>query len=252
MEVLTMEYLLATTGSIENGVGFSPYDGCHIAWLVFAAVCIAGCCLLYRTRGDRGRRRMRFAIAGLIIADELLKMAVLIIGDNYTKNYLPLHLCSVNLFLIAWHAFRPTKTLDNFLYVACIPGALAALLFPTWTKLPITNFMHWHSFTVHILLTAYPVALTAGGTIRPHAKYLPRCLLFLAALAVPIYGLNLLFDTNFMFLMRADSGNPLLLFETLLGSHLWGFPIIGGAVFAVMYLPLHLWRRHHKKAPQTV
>ena len=50
MEVLTMKYLLATTGSIEEGVGFSHYDGCHIAWLIFAAVCIAGCCLLYRTR----------------------------------------------------------------------------------------------------------------------------------------------------------------------------------------------------------
>jgi len=107
--------------------------------------------------------------------------------------------------------------------------------------------MYWHSFTVHVLLFAYPVVLTAGGDIRPNARELPKCLLFLLALAVPIYGVNLLFGTNFMFLMRADDGNPLQIFETLLGNHLWGFPIIGAAVLSVMYVPVHLWRRRKNK-----
>jgi len=237
MEVLTMEYLLATTGSIENGVGFSPYDGCHIAWLVFAAVCIAGCCLLYRTRGDRGRRRMRFAIAGLIIADELLKMAVLIIGDNYTKNYLPLHLCSVNLFLIAWHAFRPTKTLDNFLYMACIPGALAALLFPSWTKLPPTALMHIHSFTFHILLVCYPAMLLAGRDLRPDVKVMPKVLLLLACLAGVAAITNAILDTNYMYLAEAETGNPLYWFEKNMGSHYWGFAVILPLLVLIMYAP---------------
>ncbi len=246
-----MQYFLYTSGTIPDGLGWTHYSALHLAWLAVAVVFIIAVTLLYRRADEQHRRRIAKALALALLADELFKMVCLFIGGNYEPTYLPLHLCSINIIFIAIHAWKPSRLLDNFLYAICIPGALAALLFPTWTKLPITNFMHWHSFTVHILLTAYPVALTAGGTIRPHARYLPRCLLFLAALAVPIYGLNLLFDTNFMFLMRADSGNPLLLFETLLGSHLWGFPIIGGAVFAVMYLPLHLWRKH-KKAPQTV
>ena len=43
-------------------------------------------------------------------------------------------------------------------------------------------------------------------------------------MAVPVYLINLLLDTNFMFLMYAEPGNPLLLFEQYLGHHLWGLP----------------------------
>ncbi len=246
-----MNNFLHTSDTIPDGLGWTHYSATHLVWLAVAVVFISTVTILYRRSDDKGRSGIAKALAIALIIDELYKMVFLFIGGNYSPSYLPLHLCSINIIFIAIHVWKPSKLLDNFLYAICIPGALAALLFPTWTKLPMTSFMYWHSWTVHILLTAYPVALTIGGTIRPHAKYLPRCLLFLAVLAVPIYGVNLLFDTNFMFLMRADSGNPLQLFETLLGSHLWGFPIIGGAVFAVMYIPLHLWRRR-KKTPAEV
>lgn len=238
-----MSNFFHTSNTIPKGLGWTHYSATHLIWLVVAVVFITAVAILYRRADKQKRGVIAKALALALIADELFKMACLFIGGNYTPAYLPLHLCSINIIFIAIHAWKPSRLLDNFLYAICIPGAVAALLFPTWTSLPITNFMYWHSFTVHILLTAYPVALTVGGTIRPHAKYLPRCLLFLLVLAVPIYGLNLFFDTNFMFLMEADDGNPLQIFEELLGSHLWGFPIIGSAVFTAMYLPLHLWRR---------
>ena len=95
--------------------------------------------------------------------------------------------------------------------------------------------MHLHSFTVHILLATYPIMLTAGRDIRPQAKYLPGCVGLALALAVPVYCINLALGTNFMFLMRADAGNPLRLFEQAFGNHLLGYPVLAGAIFAVMY-----------------
>ena len=56
--------------------------------------------------------------------------------------------------------------------------------------------------------------------------------------------MNMLWGTNFMFLMEPDSGNPLEMFQQLLGSHLWGFPILLPIVVAVMYIPARLLRRH--------
>ena len=70
----------------------------------------------------------------------------------------------------------------------------------------------------------------------------PRVLLVLG-LAVPIYIFNSIFDTNFMFLMEPDSGNPLEMFEKLLGSHLWGFPILLPVVILAMYLPARIFKR---------
>ena len=115
-------YWLETTGSIEKGVGFSQFSPVHIGWLCLFVLFTAGLCLFYRSQDGRGRSITRKAVACAVVADELFKMAVLFIGGHYTKNYLPLHLCSINIFLIAFHAFRPNRVLDNFLYAVCIPG----------------------------------------------------------------------------------------------------------------------------------
>ena len=67
--------------------------------------------------------------------------------------------------------------------------------------------------------------------------------LLAAVLAVPVYGINRLLGTNFMFLMRADEGNPLLLFEKLWGNHLLGLPVLAAGAFTVMYGILYACRK---------
>ena len=242
-----MEFFLETSGTIESGHGFSHFSLLHLGWLaVFLVSAVIGS-LLYRRLTPPRRKTARFILAGLIVADELFKMVCLFIGGNYTLNYLPLHLCSINILLIAWHTVKPSKTLDNFLYAVCIPAALIALIVPSWTKLPFGNFMHIHSFTVHILLALYPIFLTVGGDIRPDPKKIPKCFLFLLCAAVLVYGINLLLDTNFMFLMEADEGNPLWYFEQWFGNHLIGIPVFLIPIFIVMYLPWFIADRVSRK-----
>ncbi len=247
-----MQYFLDTSETIPEGLGFSHYDTTHIVWLAVFVVFTVLACLLYRRLSDeRAKRIFRRVFAGVVLFDEAWKWFWLILGGNWTVDYLPLHLCSINIILIAVHAWKPSKLLDNFLYMVCIPGALAALLFPTWTKLPFANFMYWHSFTVHILLAAYPIILLAGKSIRPQPRYILPCLGLLGAMAVPIYFFNLAFDTNYMFLMYASKGNPLKAFEDIFGSHLVGFPIIIAVVILVMYgMPWLIGRIRKKKKGQ--
>lgn len=242
-----MKYFMDTSGTIPDGVGFSQFDGTHLTWLAVAAVIIAVNCLWYRRMGDIGRSRWNKTVALLLIANELFKMTMLFIGGRYSPSYLPLHLCSINIFLIAAHAWHPTEMLSNFLYTVCIPGTVAALLFPSWTKLPLLNFMHLHSTTVHIELLLYPLVLAVNGVLKPSAKGIPKCLLLLVGLAAVALAANLVFDTNFMFLMEAEPGNPLYLFEQAFGNHLIGFPILIAAVLVVMYVPMELYRKHKKK-----
>lgn len=232
-----MKYLLATSGTIEKGVGFAMFDGVHLAWLGGFVLFTVLCCLLYRRLSAKGRRIMRIVMAALIVADEALKMATLFIGGNFSVNYLPLHLCSINLFLIAWHAFRPSRTLDNYLYAVCVPAALAALLFPNWTALPPTSLMHIHSFTFHMLLACYPVMLLAGGDIRPQLRSLPKVVLLLACLAAIAATANEVLGTNFMFLSYASKSNPLYWFKKHWGNHLWGYAVLAPLLVGGMYAP---------------
>ena len=242
-----MEYFLNTVETIPDGLGFRSFDMTHIGWLCALVAVVLLNCLLVRKLTEHQVGIWKKIVAFLILLDEVFKVCMLVLGGNYSVSYLPLHLCSINIFVILLHAFKPTKLVDNFLYTVCIPGALAALLFPTWTELPVGNFMHLHSFTVHILLAMYPLVLAISGKLKITWRMIPKCLGLLLLMAVPIYLVNMLLDTNFMFLMEADAGNPLYWFGQNWGNHLYGFPVLISAILIVMYLPLELIRLLRKK-----
>ena len=237
-----MGYFWETVDTIAPDLGWPHFGSFHLAVLAAMAALAFLLCRVYHDLDASGRQRWRRTVALLLIADELFKDFGLVHGGNFMADYLPLHLCSINIFLIALHAWRRPKLLDTFLYFICLPAACAALLFPTWNSLPYANFMVLHSFSVHFLLALYPLALTVCGDMDPQPRVFPRCFALLAAAAVPIWFFNRAFDTNFMFLMRADEGNPLKLFERF-GSHLLGYPVLLSVVFAAMYLLLHMIRR---------
>jgi hypothetical integral membrane protein (TIGR02206 family) len=241
-----------SSDSIPEGLGFSHFSPLHFFWLALCAALAVFCCLLYRKLQVKGRTRMRLILTTLVVGDEIWKIAWLTALGLFTHSYLPFHLCSVNIFLILFFTVKPTKTVGNFLYGICIPAALAALLFPTWTKLPFWNFMHLHSFSVHVLLFVIPLMLTVGGDIKPDVKQIPKCLLLLMCMALIAKGANLLWHTNFMFLESASEGNPLYFFEQKFGNHLIGLPVLAVAVLAVMYGPLTVWQRCRGRKRKTV
>ncbi len=182
-----MECFWDTVDTIGEGFGFSLFGARHLVTLALYIAFAALSCKRYKAADEKKRAQLRKLFAVLLLADEAFKQIGLQIGGNFNWDYLPLHLCSINIFLIVLHAWKPNRLLDNFLYFICIPAATAALLFPTWTSLPAVNFMFWHSTSVHILLAAYPIMLFSGGEIRPSVRYMGKCFLLLLAMAVPIY-----------------------------------------------------------------
>lgn len=235
-----------TKENIPDGVGFSTFGATHLLWLAgIILVCISAM-LIYRRLGEHGRKIMIKTLGGLIIANEISKNIALIILGEFSFGYLPFHLCGINILLIAFDMIKPTKIVRNFLYYFCIAGASLALLFPNWTALPCMNFFNLHSFSIHALLLMYPLLLVASGELKPDLKTMPKCIGLLILIAIPIYFMNLMWDTNFMFLMDPETGNPLEMFEKLLGSHLWGFPILLPVVMGIMYLPIFIMERIKK------
>lgn len=140
-----MEHFWDTVDTIGEGFGFSLFGARHLVTLALYIGFAALSCKLYKAADEKKRAQLRGLFAVLLLADEAFKQIGLRIGGNFNWDYLPLHLCSINIFLIALHAWKPSRLLDNFLYFICIPAATAALLFPTWTSLPAANFMFWHS-----------------------------------------------------------------------------------------------------------
>ena len=231
----------ATKDNIPDGLGFRTFDLTHLTWLLAGVLLFVVACVFYKRLSDRKRRLVLAVLGGYIFLQEMVKNLVVYLQGEFSWGYLPFHLCGINILLIAFDVFKQTKVVRSFLYYFAIPGAALALLFPNWTDVPVWNFFHLHSFTIHILLVLYPLLLVTSGQVDTSLKAALKGVGLLVAMAIPVYGLNLLWGTNFMFLMKPDSGNPLELFEKLLGSHLWGFPILLPVVILVMYLPARIF-----------
>ena len=231
-----------TSDNIPEGVGFQTFGLTHILWLLAGSLFCIAACVFYRKLSEDKRKIMRTVLGTYIFLQEIVKNLVLIFLGEFSWGHLPFHLCGINILLIFFDIIKPTKVVRSFLYFFAIPGAALALLFPNWTDMPLWNFFHLHSFTIHILLVLYPMLLVTTGQVSTDLKSALQGTALLVAMAIPVYGLNLLWDTNFMFLMEPDSGNPLELFEQLLGSHLWGFPILLPVVILLMYIPARILR----------
>ncbi len=244
-----MQYFFDCVETIPDGIGWAHYSPLHLTWLAAIALTVLLGCLLYRRLDPDGRRKMRYILAGLTVGNEIFKMWLLMSQGNYYEEYLPLHLCSINIFVVLWHALRPNENVGAFLYTVCVPGAIAALLFPTWNELPLLCGMHIHSFTVHAELVLYPLMLVAGGEVHPRLRQIPKILGLLVLSGIPAIIVNHFCSTNFMFLRYAEPGNPLLVFEQLFGNHLIGIPILISIILVVLYTPWVIADR--RKAKKT-
>lgn len=134
-----MEHFLDTVETIEPGQGFTHFEPEHLAWLAAFVLAALGTCALYRHLDGVGRRRMRWAMAALLLLNEAFKTACLLIGGRWIPKYLPLHMCSLNIFLIALHAAHPSRLLGNHLWGIPILGVamlalMYALAWPAWRK----------------------------------------------------------------------------------------------------------------------
>ncbi len=242
-----MEYFWDTGYTVPSGVGFPLYGAGHLCWLLGLLLVCGALGPLYRRWGEKKRLICLRVLAALLIADELFKVVSTAVHGRFRLDFLPLHLCSINIFVIAADAIKPRDSLREVLYAVCLPGAFFALAFPGWAYLPLWNALCIHSFTAHILLFLYPFLLMCGGfrpKFRRFLKALPFCLLAVAG----AYLFNRVFGTNFMFLSYAGEGNPLSWFEQRLGNpgYLVGIPLIAGLCWLVLYGVPRLFRRKNK------
>ena len=234
-----MEYFFTLEEDLPAGVGFSLFGLAHILWLGVAAAICAALCLCFRRASADGRRRLRHALGWAVLACEALKDVNVLAQIGFDVWYLPLHLCGLAVFFTFAHSRKPGKTLGNFLYACCAPGAVFALLTPDWTRYPPFSYHSIVGFVVHALLVAYPLMLLVGRELRPEAKYLPRCFGILVCCAAPIAVFNHFFGTNYMFLSWPSPGSPLEWFSSFLGvpGYLLGYIPMLAAVWLILYLP---------------
>ena len=236
------------TNLFPDYLNFSHFSPEHLFVTAIYIAIIVAAMIFYKKLGEKERQKFLYVISALLIADELFKHICAAATGQWEWGFIPLHLCSINIFVCVFNSFKRDKLSSEILYATCFPGALLALLMPTWSNLPYWNFLAIHSTTVHILLMMYPLLLLAGG-FRPDFKRIPKVFLVLLCECVPIFFLNKVIDTNFFFLNRT-ANNPLLeIFADIFGNELFflGMPVLLVFVWAAMYLPWYFIEKKKAK-----
>ncbi len=232
----------------KEAEGMGLFTVTHFVELLIAAVLIALTAFLFKKCNGVQRNRFLFVMVILLIADELVKQIGSAVLGMWEVGFLPLHICSVNIILAAEYYFTKSKVTAQLMYCLGVPGAIIALVIPTWSKLPVANFMHLHSYTVHILLAIFPILLIINGE-RPDIKYLPKCCLAISLYSVPVYFINIVLKTDFMFLNGAK-GTPFTGLVKAIGKPLYCplLVLLICGLMALMYLPWVIYDKQKAKS----
>ncbi|MBR6473386.1 MAG: YwaF family protein [Firmicutes bacterium] len=225
-------------------VGFDLYSKGHLIWLLAIAVFIGIMIPVYMKSSHKDKIKIRRIFAWYLAITEIIKMIIIVVIGAPVTAYLPLHLCGYAIFILLIDAYLTKQDLTGqMIAYAFGPGALAALLFCSWTALPVfCNFMSIHSFLFHAVIVCYLLMRLANGEIKPNYKGVWVSLLTLMILAVPSYLVDMKTGLNYMFIYEVQRNSPLEIAWEIFGVR-WGKPgyVVGAfllvlVIFHALYL----------------
>ena len=235
---MPLKYFFANPNIVPSSLKWHAYGMEHLILLFIIFVFnIFMCKKFVKLSAEQQNKLLKF-FAILIVFQEILKDILHFYAGTLNLEHLPLHLCGISIFITFWYAFKPGKVSGEYLYALSLPGALAALLFPNWTEYPMMHFSNINSFTIHTWLVVFVTMLLYSGRLKPDFRNLPKTSLLIGILAVPIYFINKLWDTNFMFLNGPSKGSPLVfLYDIFGGGYLIALIVLVLSAWLLMYLP---------------
>lgn len=217
------------------GSGFQLFGPCHLTWLFSILLFIVINTKWYVRQTAKRQKKMNNLMGFLFPVIAVYRDMALVLTGHFNRGFLPFHLCSMALWIAFFYILTNNRFLGVVYVLLCVPGAMAALLFPNWEMYPLFNYMHIHGFISHGLIVAFGIWLLAAGKVKPDWKDYWMPVLFGMIGVMIIYPLNICLHTNFWFLAIPSQGSPLELIWRRTGS-IWY--IVGYLAFCMLVVAL--------------
>ena len=165
---------------------------------------------------------------------------------------LPLHMCSVVVWLTMYMLLTNSYPIYEISYFLGIGGALQALLTPDITGYGFPHFRAFNTFLAHGLLVAVPVYMTLVEKYRPTLSSFKRVFLWTNIYIIPVFLLNLLIGSNYLFIAYKPDFPTLL---DLLARWPWyiiQLEVVGFLILFILYLPFLISDWHTKNQTNIV
>jgi len=235
------------------GPPFELYGTGHIiALTIIALACLS---LLYfrNVWDERQKRIFRYSVGIFLIVDELSWHAwAAYWGVWSVQTMLPLHMCSLMVWLSAYMLFTKNYKIYEIAYFLGIGGATQALLTPDASGYGFPHFRAFQTFIAHGLLVLIPIYMTLVEGYRPTLQSFKQVYIWTNIYMIPVFFLNLLIGSNYLFIAHKPDFPTLL---DLLAPWPWyvlELEAVGFMILFILYLPFLIRDLRTKQLPAAL
>lgn len=192
--------------------------------------------------GENEKDRIRIGLAIALAINEIgLHIWSAYWGIWNIQTMLPLHLCSVMVWVTVYTALTNSRSLYDFTYFLGIGGALQAFLTPADASMyDIPHYRIMQTLIAHGLLITIPIFMTVAEGYRPTLASFKRIFIWTNIYMIVIFFLNRLIGSNYLFIAQKPPSPTLM---DALSPWPWYIPqleLVGFAVFFILYIPFLL------------
>ena len=165
------------------------------------------------------------------------------------QTTLPLHLCSVMVWVTVYTALTDNRDLYEFTYFLGIGGALQAFLTPAdGAMYDIPHYRIMQTLIAHGLLITIPIYMTIVEGLRPTLASFKRIFIWTNIYMVIIFFINRALGSNYLFIAQKPPSPTLM---DVLSPWPWYIPqleVLAFVIFFILYIPFLIKDLSNKRA----
>ncbi len=221
-----------------QGAPFQLFGPPHLMALAILVAVNLSFLFLRRTPNVAVRRGVRYALAAILLLDELgWHLWNVHVGIWQIQTMLPLHLCSVMVYLSAIMLISKNYTLYEFVYFLGIGGASQAFITPDAGIYGFPHFIFFQVLISHGAIITAGIYMTVVEGYRPTWQSVKRVAIITNVYLVLVGIVNWAIGSNYLFLARKPASASLMDF---LGPWPWyiiSLEVVGLVMMLLLYAP---------------
>jgi hypothetical integral membrane protein (TIGR02206 family) len=238
------------------GSPFELFGISHLAALG-ALVLLNFWLLRFRGASEERRNKVRWTMAIILWVNEIAWHAWNYAVGRWTiQTMLPLHLCSMLVWVGAFMLVTKDYAIYEFAYLLGISGALQALLTPDLGIYGFPHFRFFQTFLSHGLIVTSAIYMTVVEGLRPTWKSLWRVAVWMHIYMIIVYLINTAIGSNYLMINGKPNTPSILDLMPDWPVYILYMEAMGVIMFLLLYLPFAIkdWRRAtvlRQSAPKT-
>jgi hypothetical integral membrane protein (TIGR02206 family) len=226
------------------GPAFELFGAAHLGALIILLF-LNLYLIRFRFASEETKHRVGWTMALILWGNEIgWHLWNYAVGKWTIQTMLPLHLCSVLVWVGALMLVTKNYPIYEFMYLMGIGGAIQALVTPDLGIYGFPHFRYFQTFISHGLIVTSAIYMTVVEGFRPTPKSLWRVFLGMNIYMVIVFFINSAIGSNYLMVNHKPETASLLDLLPPWPIYILYMEVIGLVTIFLLYLPFALkdWR----------